>query len=269
MRCWVKSLDMDFICWLDTGVADIDGFCLQVEAADGLITRVDFRDASSIDFFRGSGQVAPHELSATEPPTTTVHLATTPAAATTGFTTAKPGLLSATDLSLASTSSLPAQHEAAGSVPAAVPKDSPAVAIPPAGSSDAAQSPGQAALQMQFESALARWRDGDPEAFRNLPLADAKTEFAAEVRQVLLATRPGELLTYQELARRSGRPKAIRAAASACARNPLPLLVPCHRVIPTRAESPGKIRDYGNYAYGRAIKAALIEYEAVTRPALT
>lgn len=135
-------------------------------------------------------------------------------------------------------------------------------------------SPARAnSLQYQLKEALARWCEGDPEAFCDLPLAPAKTEFATEVRQALLATRPGELVTYRELARRAGRPKAIRAAASACARNPLPLLVPCHRVIPTarRTQSPDKTRDYGNYAYGRALKTALIEYErqAVARPALT
>jgi len=43
---------------------------------------------------------------------------------------------------------------------------------------------------------------------------------------------PGEVVTYAALAAASGRPRAFRAAATACARNPIPIVVPCHRVLP-------------------------------------
>lgn len=64
----------------------------------------------------------------------------------------------------------------------------------------------------------------------------------------------GEVVTYGKLAERSGRPKAHRAAATACARNPVPLVVPCHRVVP----SSGGI---GNYGGGPARKRVLLALE--------
>ena len=67
----------------------------------------------------------------------------------------------------------------------------------------------------------------------------------------------GEVVTYGKLAERSGNAKAFRAAATACARNPVPLVVPCHRVVP----SGGGI---GNYGGGPARKRALLTLEGVT-----
>ena len=64
----------------------------------------------------------------------------------------------------------------------------------------------------------------------------------------------GEVVTYGSLARLAGNPRAFRAAATACARNPIPILVPCHRVLP----SGGGI---GNYGGGRERKRALLELE--------
>jgi len=64
----------------------------------------------------------------------------------------------------------------------------------------------------------------------------------------------GEVVTYAALAERSGRPRAFRATATACARNPVPIVVPCHRVLP----GSGGI---GNYGGGPARKRALLELE--------
>ncbi len=66
--------------------------------------------------------------------------------------------------------------------------------------------------------------------------------------------RRGEVVTYGKLAERSGNPRAFRAAATACARNPVPIVVPCHRVLP----SSGGI---GNYGGGPARKQVLLELE--------
>jgi methylated-DNA-[protein]-cysteine S-methyltransferase len=49
----------------------------------------------------------------------------------------------------------------------------------------------------------------------------------SELRQI----PKGKTLTYTELAKRIGRPKAIRAVANACGKNPLPIIIPCHRII--------------------------------------
>lgn len=57
------------------------------------------------------------------------------------------------------------------------------------------------------------------------------TAFQCEVWKNLLAIPAGEVVTYAELARRSKRPKAVRAAGTACGANPVPVLIPCHRVI--------------------------------------
>ena len=64
----------------------------------------------------------------------------------------------------------------------------------------------------------------------------------------------GDVVTYGALAERSGRPRAFRAAATACARNPVPIVVPCHRVVP----GSGGI---GNYGGGAARKRVLLELE--------
>jgi methylated-DNA-[protein]-cysteine S-methyltransferase len=64
----------------------------------------------------------------------------------------------------------------------------------------------------------------------------------------------GQVVTYGTLADRAGNPRAFRAAATACARNPVPIFVPCHRVLP----SSGGI---GNYGGGPERKRALLELE--------
>jgi methylated-DNA-[protein]-cysteine S-methyltransferase len=64
----------------------------------------------------------------------------------------------------------------------------------------------------------------------------------------------GEVVTYGALAQRAGNARAYRAAATACARNPVPILVPCHRVLP----ASGGIGEYGG---GRERKRALLALE--------
>jgi O-6-methylguanine DNA methyltransferase len=81
-------------------------------------------------------------------------------------------------------------------------------------------------------------------------------------RDVLEAARRipyGETRAYRWLAREARRPLAVRAAASVMARNPLWLLVPCHRVI----HADGTLGSYGNGAAGLARKRALLEREGV------
>lgn len=65
----------------------------------------------------------------------------------------------------------------------------------------------------------------------------------------------GSTASYAAVAGASGNPTAVRAAASACSHNPLPLVVPCHRVV----RSDGSI---GNYLAGTAAKQALLDLEA-------
>lgn len=72
-------------------------------------------------------------------------------------------------------------------------------------------------------------------SFRGLP------PFHARVYQELRRTRPGETISYGELARRAGSPRAARAVGDAMRRNPFVIAVPCHRVVRTG-------RDLGSYS---------------------
>ncbi|MGA8217217.1 MAG: methylated-DNA--[protein]-cysteine S-methyltransferase, partial [Solirubrobacterales bacterium] len=64
----------------------------------------------------------------------------------------------------------------------------------------------------------------------------------------------GETRTYGEIAKGAGNPRAYRAAGTACGRNPIPLIVPCHRVL----QSGGGV---GNYGGGPEMKRALLDLE--------
>jgi O-6-methylguanine DNA methyltransferase len=69
----------------------------------------------------------------------------------------------------------------------------------------------------------------------------------------------GSALTYSELAAELGSPRGMRAVGGACAANPLPLVIPCHRVLATSG--------MGGFACGLAWKARLLELETEPRPA--
>lgn len=81
------------------------------------------------------------------------------------------------------------------------------------------------------------------------------TGFRRTVIEHLPGIGYGATASYASLAALAGSPGAVRAAGTACARNPLPVVVPCHRVV----RSDGKI---GNYLGGTEAKAALLAMEA-------
>jgi methylated-DNA-[protein]-cysteine S-methyltransferase len=78
--------------------------------------------------------------------------------------------------------------------------------------------------------------------------------FHLRARQGIAAIPYGETRTYTDLARGAGNERAVRAAGSACSRNPIPLVVPCHRVL----RSDGSL---GGYAGGPEMKQRLLELE--------
>ena len=80
--------------------------------------------------------------------------------------------------------------------------------------------------------------------------------FERAVLQALRRIPPGQVRTYGEIARTLGKPSAARAVGTACARNPLPLLIPCHRVV----RSDGKLGGY-SLRGGVALKRQLLEAE--------
>jgi methylated-DNA-[protein]-cysteine S-methyltransferase len=75
----------------------------------------------------------------------------------------------------------------------------------------------------------------------DFPLAPKGTEFQLAVWNALLAIPYGDTTTYAELARRIGRPSAVRAVGAANGANPIPVIIPCHRVI----GSNGTLTGYG------------------------
>jgi methylated-DNA-[protein]-cysteine S-methyltransferase len=87
-----------------------------------------------------------------------------------------------------------------------------------------------------------------------VPLAPAGTEFQHEVWSAIAAIPYGETAAYRDLATRIGRPASIRAAGAATGRNPLSILVPCHRVVGADGTLTG-------YAGGLDRKRALLALE--------
>ncbi len=89
----------------------------------------------------------------------------------------------------------------------------------------------------------------------DLPLDVRGTAFQQRVWQALSRIPAGQTVSYAELAKRIGSPKAIRAVAGACAANPLAVAIPCHRVVRTNGALAG-------YAWGIERKQRLLERES-------
>ena len=103
-------------------------------------------------------------------------------------------------------------------------------------------------LSAYFRGALRRF---------DLPLAPAGTAFQQAVWTALGEIPFGETVSYGALARQIGRPRAVRAVGAANGRNPIPIVIPCHRVI----GSDGRLTGYGG---GLPVKAALLALERRT-----
>ncbi len=97
----------------------------------------------------------------------------------------------------------------------------------------------------------------------DLPLDIQATAFQRRVWRALQTIPYGCTRSYQEIARSIGRPRAVRAAANACAANPVAVVIPCHRVV-------RKGGDLGGYRWGVKRKRALLRLEAsITASALS
>ena len=113
----------------------------------------------------------------------------------------------------------------------------------------------------QIRQFLARYFDGDTAALNDIPLdLETAPPFFAAAWQACRRIPPGETRSYQWLAAQAGNPRAARAAGQAMAKNPWPLIIPCHRVI----ASDGGLHGYG--AGGLGVKARLLEMERQTTP---
>lgn len=113
-------------------------------------------------------------------------------------------------------------------------------------------TPPSAALDAWIDALDAHLSLGQP--VPDLPLDLRGTAFQLKVWRFLMQIRPGQPISYTELADGIGTPKAVRAAASACARNGVAVLVPCHRVL----RGDGSL---GGYRWGLERKRALLDAE--------
>lgn len=88
------------------------------------------------------------------------------------------------------------------------------------------------------------------------------TNFQKQVWQELMKIPHGETRTYKEIAEKIGRPRAVRAVGTAIGKNPIPLIIPCHRVV----ASGGGL---GGYAFGLGTKKRLLlleQAQLLTKP---
>jgi methylated-DNA-[protein]-cysteine S-methyltransferase len=102
---------------------------------------------------------------------------------------------------------------------------------------------------------LAEYFTGQRSCFE-LPLAPSGSDFQQAVWRCLQAIPYGQTCSYQQLAHQLGKPKASRAVGSANGKNPLWIIIPCHRVV----RSSGEL---GGYAGGIAMKDWLLNCERV------
>jgi methylated-DNA-[protein]-cysteine S-methyltransferase len=105
--------------------------------------------------------------------------------------------------------------------------------------------------------AVAAYHDGDVDAVADVPVRQVSSPFIAHAWEVLRAVPAGRPITYTEFALLASRPAAVRAAASACARNAAALFVPCHRVLRTGGA-------LGGFRWGTDVKRWLLDHETAT-----
>ena len=91
----------------------------------------------------------------------------------------------------------------------------------------------------------------------DLPLIMAGTDFQKQTWKALQTIPYGQTLSYLELAKKLGKPKAVRAVANANAANALSIIIPCHRIIGNNGQLVG-------YAGGLETKKALLKQEQTT-----
>lgn len=116
---------------------------------------------------------------------------------------------------------------------------------------------GENAILDEAVKEITEYLEGRRQTF-DIAIRPTGTEFQIRVWEELRRVRYGQTITYAELARRTGRPKAYRAVANACGANPLPIILPCHRVV---ASGGGT----GGYTGGLDIKLTLLGIEKQNR----
>ena len=106
---------------------------------------------------------------------------------------------------------------------------------------------------MQCKAELQEYFTGQRKAF-DVSISFNGTDFQNAVWQKLLEIPYGRVMSYSNLAKAIGKPKAARAIGNACNKNPIAVIIPCHRVV-------GKNGSLTGYAGGIGIKEKLLEIE--------
>lgn len=114
-------------------------------------------------------------------------------------------------------------------------------------------TPAQQAVLRNAANQLGEWFSGQRKTF-DLPLVTAGTPFQQEVWRALLDLSFGQTCSYGDLAHRIGRPRAVRAVAQAVGRNPISIVIPCHRVV-------GHDSSLTGFGGGLVRKRALLAHE--------
>ena len=109
-------------------------------------------------------------------------------------------------------------------------------------------------LLQQLGVELDAYFDGSSKPFTTVMDISTGTQFQQSVWKALLTIPHGTVLTYGQVAKQIGKPRAVRAVGSANGANPLPVIIPCHRVV----AAGGNIGGYGS---GVQIKRALLDLE--------
>lgn len=121
------------------------------------------------------------------------------------------------------------------------------------GDDDCATVPHSNAVLDKVNQQLQEYFDGKRKHF-DVPLGPQGTEFQQQVWKTLLTVDFGELASYQDIANAIDNPKAVRAVGAANGRNPIPIIIPCHRIIGSNGKLTG-------YAGGLDIKDKLLTLE--------
>ena len=103
---------------------------------------------------------------------------------------------------------------------------------------------------------IADYFAGDLTALSAIKVSQPGGVFSQAAWKSMRKVHAGKVISYSQLAEKAGSPRAIRAAGSACAKNAIVLVVPCHRIV----KSGGAL---GNYAYGVNKKLWLLGHEGV------
>lgn len=114
---------------------------------------------------------------------------------------------------------------------------------------------GRGTKNSHIHDAFAQYGDGVLDSFNDVSVRNATSEFTVNVYAAMRKIAPGTADTYGELAARSGYPRAARAVGTACGRNEIVIVIPCHRVVASKG--------IGGYAYGVDVKTKLLIHEGV------